>query len=692
MSPPGRAKGDFRSAQHEGIPMTMNTKQHAPSKPALRPGRAPKPAIKPGHADWTEGLALAERGQWAGAARAFRRATRSAPGDVLYWINLANARRHAGDPPGAVAAARRCLVLNPVQPLALRILGDGLGAMHRYDEAIEAYACLEASGVNEPEAMVQHGAMLQALRRHPEAIDRLLQASSIQPQMMQAHALMATSFRDMALKKEAIECLKTVLALDPGNLQALSHLSYERRHVCDWAALDDDVQQLECILAMAPEGLARVATVFAMLSLPINPLLLKTAARGEALAAAGAATELAPMQPADRLGGRPRLGFLSYDFHEHPVAQLLVDTFEKLDRGRFELVLYSSGPEDGSALRQRLIHAACQFIDIRGMSDAQAAQRVRDDGIDVLVDLQGHTRGQRLGVFARRPAPLQVSFLGFPGTTGAPYIDYLIGDPLVTPLELAPQYTEKLAQMPLTFQPNGRWRPLPQARVPGVSRAAAGLPEDAFVMCAFNHTYKILPEAFDTWCAVLRDVPHAVLWLKETNGQLHDNVWREARARSVAAERIVFAKAVTYADHFSRLALADLFVDTWPYNAHTTAADALWAGVPVVTLYGDAFASRVAASVLNAAGLSELAFATVHDYRCAIMALALEPALLAGYRQHLESQRMSLPLFDSTAYTRDFESLLARMVERWRAGLSAEHLPARLKPEPAIRVPVSLGC
>jgi len=655
----------------------MNTVLNAPSQPALGSGRAPDPASKPGHNDWTEGLALADRGQWAGAARAFRRATRSAPEDVLYWINLANARRRAGDPTGAVAAARRCLVLNPVQPLALRILGDGLGTMHRYEEAIEAYACLEASGVQEPEAMVQHGAMLQALRRHPEAIDRLMQAAAIRPQMMQAHALMATSFRDMALQKEAIECLKTVLALDPGNLQALSHLNYERRHVCDWASLDSDVAQLESILATAPEGLARVATVFAMLSLPIDPMLLKTAARGEALSAALGAAELPPVLPVDRLGGRPRLGLLSYDFHEHPVSQLLVDTFEKLDREVFELVLYSSGPDDGSALRQRLVDAACSFVDIRGMSDAQAAQRVRDDGIDVLVDLQGHTRGHRLGVFARRPAPLQVSFLGFPGTTGAPFIDYLIGDPLVTPLELAPQYTEKLAQMPLTLQPNGRWRPLPEPRVPGVSRSAAGLPEEAFVMCAFNHTYKILPEAFDTWCAVMRDVPHAVLWLKETNGQLHDNVRREARARGVDPDRIVFAKAVSYAQHFSRLALADLFVDTWPYNAHTTAADSLWAGVPVITLYGDAFASRVAASVLNAAGLAELAFGTVHDYRCAITALALEPELLAGYRQHLEQQRMNLPLFDSTAYTRDLEALLGRMVQRWRAGLPAEHLRAQ---------------
>ena len=657
--------------------MSMNTALHTPSKPVLRPGRPPEPPTKPGHADWTEGLAQADRGHWAQAAQAFRRATRTAPGDALYWINLANAHRRAGDPPRAVAAARRCLALNPVQPLALRILGDSLGTMHRYEEAIEAYACLEASGVNEPDAMVQHGAMLQALRRHPEAIDRLMQAAAIQPDLMQTHALMATSFRDMALQKEAIECLKTVLALDPGNLQALSHLNYERRHVCDWASLDDEIKQLHSILVTAPAGLARVATVFAMLSLPLDPMLLLTAARGEALFTAVGATELPPVLPADRLGGRPRLGFLSYDFHEHPVSQLLVDSFEKLDREAFELVLYSSGREDGSVLRQRLIKAACSFVDIRGMSDAQAAQRVRDDGIDVLVDLQGHTRGHRLGVFARRPAPLQVAFLGFPGTTGAPYIDYLIGDPLVTPRELADQYTEKLAQMPLTFQPNGRWRPLPEPRVPGVSRAAAGLPEDAFVMCAFNHTYKILPEAFDTWCAVLRDVPHAVLWLKETNGQLHDNVRREARHRGVDPDRIVFAKSVGYAQHFSRLALADVFADTWPYNAHTTAADALWAGVPVVTLYGDAFASRVAASVLNAAGLGELAFATVHDYRCAITALALEPALLATYRQHLEQQRNNLPLFDSTTYTRDFEALLGRMVQRWRAGLPAEHLLAQ---------------
>ena len=209
-----------------------------------------------------------------------------------------------------------------------------------------------------------------------------------------------------------------------------------------------------------------------------------------------------------------------------------------------------------------------------------------------------------------------------------------------------------------------------------MSRAAAGLPDEAFVLCAFNHTYKILPAAFDVWCQLLRDVPHAVLWLKETNGQLHANVLREAALRGVAAERIVFAKNVSYADHFSRLALADVFADTWPYNAHTTASDALWAGVPVVTLYGNSFASRVAGSVLNAAGLAELAFESVADYGNAITALALQPELLAGYRHHLQEQRMTLPLFDTAAYVRRFEALILRMHARWQAGLPPEHLAA----------------
>ena len=638
----------------------------------------PHPTVRPGQRHWQAGRNLAHKKNWAAAAVAFGRATCAAPADALYWVNLANAERNAGALERAEAAARRALALQPDDPLALQVLGESLARMHRYSESVAVLAQLEASGTLEPSALLQQASMLQALQRPREAMDVLLRALSAQPHLVLGHALLADACRDLGHKREAVECMKTVLALEPGNLEALSHLSFEKRHLCDWSDLQQDMQQIEAELLNSPPGMARVSAAFGMLSLPLDPALQLVAARGESAAVAWRASALPPLTAVERAarlgepGRRPRIGWVSYDFREHPVSQLLVEMLEKIDRRRFELVLYSSGPDDNTALRHRVVAAADRFIDLRGLSDAQAAAQVRTDGIDVLIDLAGHTRGHRLGVFAARPAPVQVAFLGYPGSTGADFMDYLIGDPLVTPLELAPHFSEKLAQMPLTFQPNGRWRPLPKP----VRRAQAGLPEDAFVMCAFNHTYKILPDAFDAWCEVLREVPHAVLWLKETNGQLHDNVWREAAARGVTPERIVFAPTVNYESHFSRLALADVFVDTWPYNAHTTAADALWAGVPVVTLFGNAYASRVAAGVLNAAGLGELAFGDVEDYKGAIRALAAEPALVAGYKQYLNEQRMVLPLFDSTRYTAEFEALIGRMLDVWRAGEVPRHLLA----------------
>ena len=636
-----------------------------------------------GHGHWQLGCQLLTQKDWSGAARAFACAADAVPGDALYWVNLAHAEHHAGALPRAEAAARRALAISSDQPLALRVLGDCLSQMHRYAEAVDVLARLRQGSTLEPEALIQHASMLQRLMRHGEAVEVLLEALAIKPHLVHGHALLADAFRDLGFKREAVECMRTVLALDPDNLEAMSHLSFEKRHLCDWRDLDEDLRRIEDQLAMAPPGLARVSAAFGLLSLPLDPALQLAASRGESNALGWQAERLPAVTAEERTrrAARPvRVGWVSYDFREHPVSQLLVEMLEGFDRTRFETVLYSTGPDDTSPLRARMQAAADRFVDLRGLSDPQAAQRVRDDGIDILIDLMGHTRGHRLGLLAGKAAPIQVAYLGYPASTGADFIDYLIGDPLVTPLALAPQFSEKLAQMPLCFQPNGRWRPLPQP----MARASAGLPEDAFVMCAFNHTYKILPPAFDAWCAVLRDVPHALLWLRETNAQLHDNVLREAAARGVGAERIVFAPMVSYEEHFSRLALADVFVDTWPYNAHTTAADALWAGVPVVTVYGNSFASRVAASVLNAVGLGELAFSGAEDYRVAITALALEPELLAGYRRHLSERRLALPLFDTTRYTGEFEALLMRMLGRWRAGQAPDHLLAESSVSPQI--------
>jgi predicted O-linked N-acetylglucosamine transferase (SPINDLY family) len=636
----------------------------------------PPAARRAGTRHWERGREHMSRREWNEAARAFTRATEAAPSDELYWLNLAQAERRAGALERAEAAARRVLLLQPGHALALQMLGETLAQQHRYAESAEVFAQLEASGTLDPEAMVRHGSMLMALHRPREAFDVLMRALSRKPALLKGHAVLADACRDLGLKREAAECMKTVLALDPGNLEALNHLSFEKRHIADWNGFDEDLDRIAAALAGSPPGLARVTAAFAALSLPLPPALQRVGAEQESAAIGWAAAPLPPLGAAERATraarSRVRVGFVSYDFREHPVSQLLVEMLEGLDRTRFELLLYSSGPDDGSALRARLQRTADHFVDLRGLSDAEAAARLRADGVDIAIDLMGHTRGHRLGVFASRPAPLQLGFLGYPGTTGAGFIDHFVGDAITAPLAHEAQFSEKIAQLPGCFQPNGRWRPLPQP----MSRAEAGLPEGAFVMCAFNHTYKIGPEAFDTWCRVMRRVPHAVLWLKETNRQLHDNVRREAAARGVAPERIVFAPQLSYEAHFSRLALADVFVDTWPYNAHTTAADALWAGVPVLTLPGESFASRVAASVLAAVGLEGLAMASVADYEAALVTMATDAEVLPGLRAHLVDNRLQLPLFDSAGYTRRFEALLGALWGRWCAGLPPAHLPA----------------
>jgi predicted O-linked N-acetylglucosamine transferase (SPINDLY family) len=638
-------------------------------------GRPPAGSFNPSaHRDWQRGVAHVKARDWALATKAFDRATRAAPGDGLYWVNLAHALRGAGEFAQAVDAARRALRLNAQDPTALRLLGDCCLQLHRYADAVQAFETLEAAGVAEPDAMLQHGSALQALGRPQDAAAALLRALSQDPTLVRGHALLADACRDQGLKREAVECMRTVLALEPDNLEALSHLSFEKRHLVDWTELDADLQTLTRLLQDLPEGRPCVTAAFSLLSLPLSSSLQLKAARCEAAVFTQGVQPLPAVRPADRraAGPRIRLGLLSFDFREHPVSQLLVEVLEAFDRERFELHLYSAGPEDGSSLRQRMVDVADQFVELRGLSDAQAADRIRADGIDLLIDLMGHTRGHRMGILARRPAPVQAAYLGYPGSTGLPGVDYIVGDPLVTPIEHAGGYTECLAQLPLTMQPNGRNRPLPQP----MTRAQAGLPQGAFVMCAFNHTYKIGPEAFDIWCSLLHELPQAVLWLKETNAQLHGNVLRAAADRGVAAQRIVFAPVVTYADHFSRLALADVFVDTWPYNAHTTASDALWAGVPVVTHCGPTYASRVAASVLNAAGLGALALRDPPSYRSAILSLAQDAQVLAGLKAHLTTHRLSLPLFDTNRYASELQALFSRMVQGWRADRPPEHLLA----------------
>ena len=368
---------------------------------------------------------------------------------------------------------------------------------------------------------------------------------------------------------------------------------------------------------------------------------------------------------------RIRIGYLSGDFQQHATALLMVEMLEAHDLDRFELHAYSYGADDGLGMRQRLTLPFERFNDITALDDLQAARAIHADGIDILVDLKGYTAGTRTALLTYRPAPLQVSFLGYPGTLGGGFCDYLVSDRFVTPAGASADYSEALARMPHSYQPHGRSAAIGTAP----TRAEAGLPAEGLVLCCFNQAYKFTPEVFDIWCDLLAQTPGSVLWLLRTE-QAEGNLRREAMQRGIAPHRLVFADDRPQAEHLARLQLADLVLDTSPYNAHTTASDALWAGVPLVTCAGDTFASRVAGSVLHAVGLAELVTHSLEDYAALAAALVADPPRLQRLREQLARQRLAAPLFDVAAYTLDLESLYAGMWARHCAGLPPQALGA----------------
>lgn len=392
------------------------------------------------------------------------------------------------------------------------------------------------------------------------------------------------------------------------------------------------------------------------------------------------AVQCAPGTPQAPPGkARLRVGYLSGDFQQHATAMLMVEMLEAHDRDRVELYAYSHAEDDGKGMRQRLMAVFDVFRDIHTWDDTRAAQQMRDDSLDILVDLKGYTRGSRTLLLAHRPAPIQVSFLGYPGTLGQDFVDYLISDRFVTPLTAAGDYQEALACMPHSYQPRGR---VSHLRQPVPTRHAAGLPARGFVFACFNQAWKLTPAVFDAWCELLRSVPDSVLWLLD-DPQASGNLRNEALARGVSPHRLIFAPDLSQAEHLARLPLMDLMLDTWPYNAHTTASDALSAGVPLVTLTGDTFASRVAGGLLQAAGLSALITYSTGDYVALARALALDPGRLQTLRREFETQRHAAHLFDVVAYTASLEALYAQMWARHETGLPPVAIdlptPARTK-------------
>jgi predicted O-linked N-acetylglucosamine transferase (SPINDLY family) len=619
-------------------------------------------------ATFQQGVTFLNDGRFADAAVAFNRALKHKPRDAVLWLNLAQARRKLGDFEAAAAAASRALDLDPNQVLARRMLADALTNQGKHGAAAQVLEPVLNDDANDPQAFAAAGDALVQANRYLEAIDKFMQAARRKPDFVPAHIGMGNAFDRLGMPVAAYECFRTAVTLDPRNAQVWSSVVHQAMMGCRWASLGEDLAQLRA--ASADDG-GTAPTPFSHLSFPgVSAAEHRRSAAAFARTHARGVVALPALKPAQRRAGRIRVGYLSSDFHDHATSRLIAEVIERHDRAKFDVTLYSFGIDDASPMRRRMVGAGEKFIDLREASSRAMAERIRADGIDVLIDLKGYTFGARTAVFAYRPAPIQVNFLGFPGSLAAGFYDYVITDAVVTPLAAAADYDEKFAYLPDCYQPNDR------KRLTGapVTRAQCGLPATGFVFCCFNNTYKITPDVFEVWCRLLRSVEGSVLWLLDANLQAKENLLREARNRGIATDRLVFAPRLPLEQHLARLNNADLVLDTLPYNAHTTASDALWCAIPIVTCTGATFAARVGASLLTAAGLPDLIASSLGEYERIALRLAGDPAALNTLKAQLRTHRDTCALFDSERYTTNLEELFTRMFDGWHAGRAVAHL------------------
>jgi predicted O-linked N-acetylglucosamine transferase (SPINDLY family) len=554
--------------------------------------------------------------------------------------------------------ASRQLASEPRDPVAWTRLGNALLGLRRFEEAIACY--------DKGLAIVPDGVNLWKMRS--DAIRALKQRrpSSIEEEPASAPADAEGWTRRagflLALQRygEAAVSSDRALEINPKHVIAARIGIRARLSSCDWRQRDDDKRR---ITEHVNAG-ANIITPFNHRTISDSEVENLSVAR---LWARGLPRPK-PLWNGQRYGhDRIRLAYVSGEFHDHPMTIAMAGVYERHDRTRFELTGISLGPPDNSRMRKRIEATFDRFVHAPAMTDFDIARAMRELEIDIAVDLNGYAGSGRTGIFAHRPAPVQVNFLAYCGTIAVPFMDYIIADRILIPEENESYYTERVVRLPQTYMPNDRSRSIAQ-QIP--SRMEAGLPEAAFVFTCHNGEHKFAPEMFDIWMRLLQAVPGSVLWLRAPPTSAIGNLRREARARGVSPDRLVFASRVPDpADHLARLRLADLFLDTLPYNAHGTACDALWAGVPVLTCMGKTFAGRVAASLLHAIGLPELVTASLPEYEQTALLLARDPARLSALKAKLMRNRDTAPLFDTARFTRDLEFAYTSMQERHESGM-----------------------
>ena len=658
-------------------------------------------ALKPGYAEAynNRGTALLEAEKFQLAVESFEQAVKLKPGYIDALNNYGVALRELKRYPEALASFDQVLRLNGGHAEAHCNRGLTLSALQRHDAALAAYGNALRLRSDYADAYCNRGLTFSALHQYAAALADFDKAIQFKPDFAEAYNNRGIALASLSRLSDALGSYDKAISLKPGYADAYNNRGhaltrlrqfepaidtyakalrfnarqpflygaylYARMQICDWR---DSDRQTSDLTAKIERG-EKAMPAFPMLALTDSLSLQRKAAEiwvndkypsNDALGAI----------PARPQHDRIRIGYFSMDFHEHPVAYLTAELFEIHDREKFEVYAFSYGPDTQDAMRKRLEKAFDKFIDVRDRSDKDVAELARALEIDIAIDLAGHTADARTGIFALRAAPIQTGYLGYLGTMGATYIDYALADKSLIPVENRRHFAEKIVYLP-SFQVNDSKRTISKKIF---TREELGLPETGFVFCCFNNTYKITPATFNGWARILKRVEGSVLLLYAENEPAAANLRKEAALRGLAPERLVFGARLQRPDYLARYRAADIFLDTLPYNAGTTASDALWAGLPVLTRAGEAFAARTAASVLNAVELPELITATQMDYEDLAVELATNPPQLQYVKEKLARNRLTTPLFDPKLFARHIEDAYAQMYERHLAGLPPDHI------------------
>jgi len=644
--------------------------------------------IKPDYADAYNnmGNALRAQGRTEEAIACFQKALAIKPGNAIVYYNMGNALNIQGKAEEAISCFRKAIEIKPDYTEVLNNMGVALNNRNRLDEAI---ACFQKAIAIKSDYVEAHNNMGNALKDQGEldkAVDYFRKALEIKPDYAQAYYNMGNILNTQGKTDEAIACFRKAIKIKPDYAEAYNklglalerqdkieeaitfyrkaleikpsldeaynHLALQLQHTCAWEKFEDLTGKFDETSSL---GIGRRETPFFSVTKDADPSRNLAMAK---LCNNDITRHISSLKVRfsfdDRISDKTKItvGYLSNDYNNHPTAHLMLSLFKLHSRDEFEVFCYSYGRNDKSYYRKQIEQDCDKFVDIVNLSDVDAAKCIYDDRVDILVELKGYTADNRLSICGLRPSPVQVSYLGFPGTTGADFIDYIITDRIVTPEDQAPYYTENFVYLPHCYQINDNIQPISNREW---KRTDFGLPEGGFVFCSINQLYKVEPVMFDLWMNILRQVPESVLWLMSGNEIAEKNLRREAEARGIKPERLIFLGKLLKDKHLARLRLADLALDTRIVNGHTTTSDALWAGVPVITLEGNHFASRVSTSVLTAVGLPDLITHSLEEYESLAVRLAFNSSELQVIQDRLAKNRLTEPLFDTSRFTVNLE-------------------------------------